>query len=374
MPPKKRPAPAKGAAALAEPLNKRRQPKRGAATANSFAPQPTGSETHAKPPDSATLAAMFDSLSTRVDEMNSDTAAELSNFDENLQANTRRLDDLVVMLQQIQQALPQGSPLGAQGLGPGLYQPGMTQTPAMQPLQLSQDVLSRWHWVSQSTVESIANGSFDIYELPKLHRDQTLRDRYIQKNIEGIIQPLNGGKPQLLHARTKLQNTFNELDALLPAWLIYASIRIAFVPQRGPGLIVWTERLVGYNRLKYHFVDILDYFVAYFQKHQNSPPDQWFQADTELHTEHLGNSTQKAFAKNAAMGSPNKQSAKPSSSSGVDAKTMATQICHAFNRPTGCKVKDRTGNDCLRRHVCTNCQGPDHTSYNCPKLSKSSSL
>ena len=373
MPPKKRPAPATGAAAAAGPLNKRTRPKRGAATANNFAPEPPAPDA----PDAATLSIMFDSLSTRVDEMNTDTAAELANFDENLQANTRRLDDLFDMLQQIQQALPQASSLGAQGLGPGVYQPGTAQNPLMQPLQplqLSQDVLSRWHWVSQSTVESIANGSFDIYELPKLHRDQTLRDRYIQKNIEGIIQPLNGGKPQLLHARTKLQNTFNELDALLPAWLIYASIRVAFAPQRGPGLIVWTERLVGYNRLKYHFTDILDYFVAYFQKHQNSAPDQWFQADTELHTEHLGNSTQKAFAKNAAMGSSNKQSAKPSSSSSVDAKTMATQICHAYNRPTGCKVKDRTGNDCLRRHVCSNCESAGHTSYNCPKSSKSSSL
>ena len=369
MPPKKRPAPAKGAAAAAEPPNKRNtRPKRGAAAANGFAPEPPAPDAT----NPATLAVMFDTLSTRVDELNTDTAAELANFDENLQANTRRLDDLFAMLQQIQQALPQGSPPTTQGVGPGFYQSGTAQTPPLvQPMQLSQDVLSRWHWVSKSTVESIANGSFDIYELPKLHRDQTLRDRYIQKNIEGIIQPLNGSKPQILHARTKLQNTFNELDALLPAWLIYASIRGAFVPQRGPGLLVWSERLVGYNRLKYNFTDILDYFVAYFQKHQNSPPEQWFQADTELHTEHLGNSTQKAFAKNAT-GSPHKQSMKPSLSAG-DAKTMASQICHAFNRPTGCKLKEKTGNDCLRRHVCTSCKAPGHTSYACPKSSKSSS-
>ena len=251
------------------------------------------------------------------------------------------------------------------GNGPGLYQLGTAQPPLMQPPQLPQDILSRWHWVTQPTVENIANSSFDIYELPKLHRDQTLRDRYIQKNIKGIIQPLNGGKPHLLHACTKLQNTFTELDALLPAWLIYISIRSAYIPQRGSGLCVWTEHLVGYNRLKYNFVDILDYFVAYFQKHQNSPPDQWFQADTELHTEHLVNSTQKAFAKNTAS-SPHKQTTKPSSNA-VDARTMASQICHAFNRPTGCKVKERTGNDCLRRHVCTSCEGPGHTSFSCPK-------
>ena len=368
MPPKKRPAPAKGAAAVAELPNKRTRPKRGAAVANGFAPEPPAPDAT----NPTTLAVMFDSLSIRVDEMNTDTTAELANFDENLQANTRRLDDLFAMLQQIQQALPQGSLPTTRGVSPGFYESGTAPTPHLvQPMQLSQDLLSRWHWVSQSTVESIANGSFDIYELPKLHRDQTLRDRYIQKNIEGIIQPLDGGKPQLLHARTKLQNIFNELDALLPTWLIYASIRVAFVPQRGAGLLIWTEHLVRYNRLKYNFIDILNYFIAYFQKHQNSLPEQWFQADTELYTEHLANSTQKAFAKNT-IGSPHKQSTKPFSSA-ADVKTMASQICHAFNRPTGCKLKERTGNDCLRRHVCTSCQAPGHTSYACPKSSKYSS-
>jgi hypothetical protein len=95
MPPKKRPAPAKEAAATAEPVNKCIRPKRGAATANGFVPEPSASDA----PDAATLSVMFVSFSTRVDEMNTDTAAELANFDENLQANTRRLEDLVVMLE-----------------------------------------------------------------------------------------------------------------------------------------------------------------------------------------------------------------------------------------------------------------------------------
>lgn len=320
MPPKKRPAPPKGAAASAEPPNKRGRPKRGAAAANEYAPSPAPEAA-----DPAMLAAMFDTLSTRVDEMTNDTAAELANFDENLQANTRRLDDLFVMLEQIQQTLPASVSQMSQGT-PGLgFQPLGTAQPQL--TQLSQDVLSRWHWVPQSVVDSIAHGAFDIYELPKLHRDQTLRDRYIQKNIEGIVHPLDGGKPQLLHARSKLQNTFNELDALLPAWLTYAGIRATFAPERGPGLIAWTDRIVGYNRLKYNFTAILDYFVAYFQLHQKSPPEQWFQADTELHTEHLGNSTQKAFAKNAS--GPSGRPAKSSSTTTAAANVTASQVCHA---------------------------------------------
>jgi len=82
MPPKKHPAP-KGAAAAAaaEPPNKRpARLKRGAAAANTFAPDPNVSDA----PDPVMLAAMFNSLFTRVDEMNADTAAELANFDENL--------------------------------------------------------------------------------------------------------------------------------------------------------------------------------------------------------------------------------------------------------------------------------------------------
>ena len=91
---------------------------------------------------------MFDSLSTRVDQINADTAAELANFDENLQANTRRLDGLFTMLQQIQQAMPIGGTATTQGAGLGSYQSSTAQPPIIQLPQLSQDVLSRWHWVS----------------------------------------------------------------------------------------------------------------------------------------------------------------------------------------------------------------------------------
>src|SRR5436190_986748 len=35
------------------------------------------------------------------------------------------------------------------------------------------DVLAHWTWIDLPTVESIANGLFDINSLPKLHRDET---------------------------------------------------------------------------------------------------------------------------------------------------------------------------------------------------------
>lgn len=68
---------------------------------------------------------MFDSLSTQVDEMNSDTAAELVNFNENLQANIRRLDDLFIMLQQIQQTLPPAGAVASSGVDLCFYKSGI---------------------------------------------------------------------------------------------------------------------------------------------------------------------------------------------------------------------------------------------------------
>src|SRR5207248_9486504 len=32
------------------------------------------------------------------------------------------------------------------------------------------NILSRWTWVEQSVMESIANGKFDLHSFPKLHR------------------------------------------------------------------------------------------------------------------------------------------------------------------------------------------------------------
>ena len=126
MPPKKHMA-LKGAAAAAaaEPPNKHpAHPKRGAAAAKTFAPDPNISNAL----DPVTLVAMFNSLSTRVVEINADTAAKLANFDVNFQVNTHHLDDLFAIMQQIQQALPEKRhPSTILDNSPGLYQSGTVQ-------------------------------------------------------------------------------------------------------------------------------------------------------------------------------------------------------------------------------------------------------
>src|SRR5436309_3201425 len=44
------------------------------------------------------------------------------------------------------------------------------------PLAMPQHVLSRWPWVSEDTIKTIALGNFDIDNLPKLHRSDELRN------------------------------------------------------------------------------------------------------------------------------------------------------------------------------------------------------
>ena len=52
--------------------------------------------------------------------------------------------------------------------------------PLTPPLALPQHVLSRWHWVSEDTIKSIATGHFEIDNLPKLHRSDELWNAYLK--------------------------------------------------------------------------------------------------------------------------------------------------------------------------------------------------
>ena len=228
--------------------------------------------------------------------------------------------------------------------------------------QMQQDVLSRWPWVKRSIVEDIANGQFDIYDLPKLHRDETLRNRHIVKSVEGITLPFSGGRPQIIQARTKIQASFKDLQTFLAAWMVYTGIRLCYAPERGPGFQMFAEHLASFCLMSYDFSTTLDYAIAFFQKHQNSSLEAWFEVDGYLHTTHFGNATQRAvIAAAARAASPTKTSQKTLSSSTVP---ISEQVCHNYNRPTGCKFDD---NDCLRLHICSLCRG-EHTQLTCPRI------
>ena len=194
------------------------------------------------------------------------------------------------------------------------------------------------------------------------------------------MQPLGGGTPHIVQHKTKLQASFRDLETLLSAWMIYTSIRLAYAPERGSGLAVWTERLVNCSRSSFDFTAIVNYFVAYFQKYQNSPPEAWYNIDPELYTEHLANVTQKAMMSLRPTHSPspiklphsgNTRPAGASTNTPKDSRAPITeQICFNWNRPSGCKIRENMGVDCLRQHVCSKCKAPGHRQYECPEKAK----
>ena len=102
---------------------------------------------------------------------------------------------------------------------------------------------SRWSWVDPSFLTDIANGVFDIYNLPNLNRDECFRQRHIANTVEGVVYPFLGKKPHVAHAKTRLQSSIKDIKALLSAWMVYVSIRTFYAPEHGPSMAIWTERI-----------------------------------------------------------------------------------------------------------------------------------
>jgi hypothetical protein len=93
--------------------------------------------------------------------------------------NARQLNEIMTLLENLNQRLDGTVPPPV---------PGMSPAPACP----KHDFLSQWSWVERSMVQDIANGEFDIYDLPRLHRDEYLRNRYIAKSVDGVMHPLSG--------------------------------------------------------------------------------------------------------------------------------------------------------------------------------------
>jgi hypothetical protein len=252
-----------------------------------------------------------------------------------------------------------------QGSFPPLF-PGHSQSP---PTAAPRNILSRWSWVDQDTITLIASGNFDIDGLPKLHRTQELRNAYLKNSLKGIYQPISGGPSEIIVGTTKLQLSFAEPNTFFLAWHIYVSIRSTYQPERGPGLMDWTERLFYLLRLNYPWFTILNYIIAYYQLYQNSPsPDSWFNPDPTLIAYHLTLAQQRTpTVLSLRTGAPNSKSA----STGTFRTPSSDEICVGFNRENGCRWKERKGEDCPRRHICSICVKGGHNSSSCPSKKSS---
>ena len=328
-----------------------------------------GDSPRATPPEPVPL----DVFTRRLGVMEEDQAGivvQLEQMDGSLENVTQRVGDLVLrmdgmgaVLEDIRARLGSlpAPVVPAAPLAPVVVQPAPVAVPGTTPIPPPPvDVLSRWPWVDISIVQIIAGGTFDIHDLPKLHSDETLRTRYVSRSVEGVLQPLSGGVPQLVHGKTKLQVSFSDFTTFMLAWSVYTSIRTTYAPERGPGLAFWLSQIALHTHLGYDFVDVLNYIVAYFQKYQKSSPEAWFDIDPQLHVIHFGNASRKAVS--AARTQPTKAVGKP------PPPPQNEQICHAFNRSTGCTVKERTGATCLRKHICGRCYSPSHSQPKCTNV------
>src|SRR5579859_6751023 len=295
---------------------------RGAATAAANRPQPPD-DTDTNPSiDVDTLGAIIESLPViqGLDKRFCDLEAAMKNNQLSIRSS------LVDTFNQIMDRLNALNPRVPTG-------PVASAPPAF---QLQPQVLSRWPWVDKSIIESISNGEFDIYDLPKLHREDSLRNQHLKKTTAGVHIPMVG-KPEIITIRTKMQAAFKDIGAFFSAWMIYISIRSSFHPNMGPGLAFWCERLFHQHiTAKHTWEACLSYSIAYFQNHQNSIPESWYLVDSELHVNYFSSSSQQPpTATHSAALSSKKQSSVPS-----------REPCNNWNRPNGCIYHDKYGVDC----------------------------
>ena len=175
---------------------------------------------------------------------------------------------------------------------------------------------------------------------------------------------INGTQFQHVTGRTRMQSAFPQITSFLTAWQVYTAVRISFNPERAAGISYWTERLIV--RANNHpWLSVLNYAVAYFQKYQNAAPDTWFSADVELIVDHLMTSSQPKAANNPGTAykvSPGKSD-----------NPFRSNICQNWNDlKKGCFMKERTGAECTRIHVCYTCRKGDHKTHQCPRTAASS--
>lgn len=273
--------------------------------------------------------------------------------------------------------LPTAPVAGGHPAGTGnvpLPSPSLTSSFAM-----PQHVLSRWPWVSEDTIKSIATGNFEIDNLPKLHRSDDLRNAYLRRSMKGIYQPLDGGPAEIVVGTSKLHSSFRDPSTFFLAWQIYVSIRSEFKPAMGCRLAYWTERLHYFVQLNYSWPAILEYIIAYYQKYQDRTDDEaWFEPDSTLMDYHIILVQQKLQLPSGAPAAPpatatvkrNAQTGTRPRPSSQKLESMANEICITYNRASGCTWKDSEGGKCPRRHVCGTCLSSQHTISTCPSKVK----
>ena len=218
--------------------------------------------------------------------------------------------------------------------------------PVLERLHLQSDILTHWNWVDHTIVQEIVDGTLQVTDLYKLQREESLRTP---------------------------KATTKDLPSFLSAWMVYASIRTAFAPERAAGLAMWTERLIRFSSLNPgNFISITQYAFSYLHRYQSENPDTWFNVCSELYNRYIC-APRPPPPRSEPSPKPQSSPTGPSSSNPFRPFTnyISQEICRGWNNPFGCKIKKKFGKECLRKHICLNCESPDHRACDrrCPEMS-----
>ena len=226
------------------------------------------------------------------------------------------------------------------------------------------DICAMWPHVDKSLVQAVAEGSFDIYSLPKLHPDDNIRTRNATKTVDGVHLPFVGGAAEVVLKDTKLHSSLRDIGTFYGAWFVYYSIRCHFQPQYYQPMVVWISGIQDFASNSYPWASILKYIVKYFQKHQRSDPSVWFSTDNELHTRTISVPANRQLFQSPSHSPNGRKSEHP----------LSQQICENYNKEEGAC---RYGKNCRRKHACRRCKRTGHPEYQCkspstPTVSSSS--
>jgi hypothetical protein len=77
-----------------------------------------------------------------------------------------------------------------------------------------------------------------------------------------------------------------DLVSFLSAWQIYLSIRIAFAPEFGPGMTMFTAHIIQFSQNQ-DFSNVGQYVLVYLRLYQNAAPERWFEPWDRVYSPHF---------------------------------------------------------------------------------------
>ena len=246
----------------------------------------------------------------------------------------------------------------------GNYYPGNPPTPA--------SLVQHYSW-AEDHLSSIANGTFDVNNLPKLLRDDDVRKAYVADSIDGVLTELRSGKQKVVMAGSKLQTALPDLQTFLSAFYVYAAIRTSYQPEYGPPFMAWMEQITYHASKISEWTPVFRYAVQYFRTYQKAPPEKWLTFDGQLIAIHFTHAPAPAHKQSNNTQPPipgNRYQREFRAPSRTQSNTTQTplhlQTCMNWNRPKGCDFETKNGKPCGRLHICYSCGQRGHTCQKCP--------